>query len=89
MAQWIVVKQGLNHIKINVKMIKRVQRTKILHADDFASDVLGELEVYSHFTALGQRAVLAQKHDIEHFLHLIECNLVLNLLSFQLNDRIY
>ena len=89
LAQWIVVKQGLHHIKFNVKMIKRIECTKILHADDLASNVLGELEVYSHFAALGQRAILPQKHYIEHFFHLIECNLILNLLSFQLNQIIY
>ena len=70
-------------------MIKRVQRTKILHANDFASNVLRKLEVYGHFAALGQRAVLAQKYHIEYFLDLVEGNLVLNLLTFQLNDGIY
>jgi hypothetical protein len=48
----ILIEECLDQIDLNEEMIERVESTKILHADDLTSNVLGELKVNCHFAAL-------------------------------------
>jgi len=64
-------------------VVKRIQRTEILHTDNFSTDVLGKLEVKSHFTAFGEWAVFTQEDHIVYLFGLIKRYLELHFLSSQ------
>lgn len=61
-------------------MLKRIERAETLHADDFATDVLRELEAHRHLAAARKWAVLAEEYDVEHLLVGIVGNFELHFL---------
>lgn len=55
----LIIKKCLDKTEVNLEVVEGVEGAEILHADDLAANVPGELEVNSHFAALWKRAVLA------------------------------
>ena len=61
-------------------MTKRILGAEVLHANDLASDVLGELEVDRHLAAARQRTVLADEDYVEDFFIVVVAHLHFKLL---------
>ena len=84
-AKWVIIEQRLDQIQLYEKVVQRVEGAEILHADDFASDVLGELEVHRHLAALRKGTVLAQQHHVVNLFRGVVRNLVMDLFAFKLH----